>query len=69
MTTEEKLKRLESLCNRAYEIGKPILDPKLSPRKRLIHGLNASAAFMGGYSAYLDTVNGTSIFLSNKTKK
>lgn len=49
MTTEEKLKRLESLCNRVYEIGKPILDPKLSPKQRLIHGLNASAAFMGGY--------------------
>lgn len=68
MTTEERLKRLESLCNRVYEEGKPILDPKLSPRQRLISGLNASAAFMGGYSAYLDTVNGTSI-LSNKTEK
>ena len=68
MTTEEKLKRLESLCNRVYETGKPILDPKLSPRQRLIHGLNAAAAFMGGYSAYLETVNGTSIF-SNKTEK
>lgn len=68
MTTEEKLKRLESLCNRAYETGKPILDPKLSPRQRLIHGLNASAVFMGGYRAYLDTVNGTSV-LSNKTEK
>ena len=68
MTTEEKLKRLESLCNRAYEEGKPILDPKLSTRQRLIHALNAAAAFMGGYRAYLDKVNGTSI-LSNKTEK
>lgn len=66
MTTEEKLRRLESLCNRVYETGKPILDPKLSPRQRLIHGLNAAAAFMGGYGAYFETVNGTSIF-SNKT--
>lgn len=68
MTTEEKLRRLESLCDRVYEMGKSTLDPKLSPRQRLIHGLNASAAFMGSYSAYLDAVNRTSIF-SNKTEK
>lgn len=68
MTTEEKLRRLESLCNRAYEEGKPILDPKLSLKQRFIHGLKAAGAFMGGYSAYLEAVNGTSIF-SNKTEK
>lgn len=68
MTTEEKLRRLENLCNRAYEEGKPILDPKLSLKQRLISGLHVAAVFMGSYSAYLDAVNGTSI-LSNKTEK
>lgn len=53
MTTEQKLNMLESLCERAYETGKDILDPNVKDvKKKLVAMTQVAGMFMGGYDYY-----------------
>lgn len=53
MTTEQKLTLLEGLCDRAYELGKDILDPNVKDsKKKVMTMIGVAGAFMGGYDAY-----------------
>lgn len=53
MTTEQKLSLLEGLCERAYEMGKDILDQNVKDtKKKIAVMIGVAGAFIGGYDSY-----------------
>lgn len=53
MTTEQKLSMLEGLCERAYGMGKVILDPNVKDaKKKIVAMTQVAGAFMGSYDSY-----------------
>ena len=57
MTTEQKLSMLEGLCERAYGMGKAILDPNVKDtKKKIVAMTQVAGAFMGAYDSYKERV-------------
>lgn len=53
MTTEQKLSMLEGLCERAYGMGKAILDPNVKDADLKVKAMiRVTGAFMGAYDSY-----------------
>ena len=53
MTTEQKLSMLEGLCERAYGMGKAILDPNVKDVDLKVTAMiRVAGAFMGAYDSY-----------------